>query len=135
MKFGAKKSKAKTFTRILALFFLVYALSDVSVLQVYCGNEALGIPPDHHMLDSGHRTMRQNESTCSAAPADCDEVPGGSDYDHQHQCFNWQQAGVAYYTFEQTPVVKITAAQPALFLEERHSNSAIFYLFRPPKAT
>lgn len=30
--------------RILAVFLVLYALADVSVLQEYCGNENLGIP-------------------------------------------------------------------------------------------
>lgn len=30
---------------ILAAFFVLYAVLDISVLQAYCGNEALGIPP------------------------------------------------------------------------------------------
>lgn len=31
--------------KLLAAFFVVYALLDISVLQAYCGNETLGIPP------------------------------------------------------------------------------------------
>lgn len=31
--------------RLLAVFFVLYAIADISVLQQYCGNEALGIPP------------------------------------------------------------------------------------------
>ncbi len=39
-------------TKFLAAFFVLYALADVSVLQAYCGNESLGIPPaDHAILD------------------------------------------------------------------------------------
>ncbi len=32
----------------VALFIVVFALAEVSILQAYCGNEAIGIPPAHH---------------------------------------------------------------------------------------
>ncbi len=32
-------------TRFLALFLLLYVAADISVLQQYCGNEVVGIPP------------------------------------------------------------------------------------------
>ncbi|MBE7516658.1 MAG: hypothetical protein HS105_08645 [Chloracidobacterium sp.] len=38
-----------TAVRLLAVFFVLYVLADVSVLQLYCGNEALGIPPADHI--------------------------------------------------------------------------------------
>ena len=31
--------------KLLAAFFVLYAVLDISVLQAYCGNENLGIPP------------------------------------------------------------------------------------------
>lgn len=31
--------------KFLAAFFVLYAMLDISVLQAYCGNETLGIPP------------------------------------------------------------------------------------------
>ena len=31
-------------TRFLAAFFVLYAVLDISVLQVYCGNEEIGLP-------------------------------------------------------------------------------------------
>jgi len=33
------------FSRLLALFFVLYAGADITVLQAYCGNEMVGIPP------------------------------------------------------------------------------------------
>ena len=128
-----RKNKAKNWTRILALFFLLYALSDVSVLQVYSGNEALGIPPDHHMSDTGHQLPRSSVTPCSVDQSDCQQTPDHPDYDHQHQSFCWQQAGVAFYSFDLESAVKLVNAQQTIFSEELHSHSAISSLFRPPR--
>lgn len=38
--------------KLVAVFFVVYALADVTVLQAYCGNESVGIPPAHHLSNS-----------------------------------------------------------------------------------
>jgi hypothetical protein len=133
MKLETRKKTAKNWTRILSLFFLLYALSDVSVLQVYCGNEALGIPPDHHISDSGHHASETRDAPCKAGQSSCKNIPNDHDYDHQHQCFCWQQATVPYYSFELSSAAKIAAEPPTVFHEVRHTNSAISYLFRPPK--
>lgn len=37
--------------KVLAAFLILYALADVSVLQAYCGNEAIGMPPADHLLN------------------------------------------------------------------------------------
>ncbi len=34
----------RTISRVLALFFVFYDFADITVLQVYCGNEMVGIP-------------------------------------------------------------------------------------------
>lgn len=34
--------------RVLAVFFVIYAFADITVLQAYCGNESIGTPPAHH---------------------------------------------------------------------------------------
>ena len=133
MTSGARKRNGKDWVRLLALFFLLYALSDGTVLQAYNGNEALGIPPDHHMFDSGHHASQTSEPPCTTGQTDCEQTPDHPDYDHQHQSFCWQQVGVAYYSFELDSAVKLANAQPTNFYEELHSNSAISYLFRPPR--
>lgn len=50
------KSQFKIRGRIVSLvafLFVIYAIADVSVLRAYCGNEALGIPPAHHVAEKG----------------------------------------------------------------------------------
>lgn len=121
-------------TRLLALFILLYAVADVSVLQVYCGNEALGIPPDHHMSDLGHDLAQLTDNPCSDADqADCQQVPDDHDYDHRHQCFGWQQVVVAFYSFELGSAAKFTRVHPPVFYQDLHTNSALSHLFRPPR--
>ena len=45
-------------TSLVAFLFVLYAVADVSVLQAYCGNEAVGIPPAHHFT----KTARDPDS-------------------------------------------------------------------------
>lgn len=46
-------------SRFLALLFVIYAFADISVLQAYCGNEAVGIPPYAQQI----QRIRQNPKT------------------------------------------------------------------------
>lgn len=118
---------------LMALLFVIYVLADVSVLQAYCGNEAIGIPPDHHLSDARHHPDRSNDSPCSAEQADCQRVPDDHEYDHHHQCFGWQQVVAAFYSFEPGTADQLSKAQPPIFYEDLHSNSALSHLFRPPR--
>lgn len=43
--------------RILAAFFVLYALADVTVLQEYCGNETLGIPSYAQQIQAKNRVI------------------------------------------------------------------------------
>lgn len=43
--------------RFIALFFIIYAFADMTVLQEYCGNEALGIPPYAQQLQAKKRQL------------------------------------------------------------------------------
>ncbi len=119
--------------RFTALFILLYAIADVSVLQVYCGNEALGIPPEHHITDLGHHLDRPNEAPCDANDADCHQIPDDHDYDHQHQCFCWQNVVLAFVSFDLGLATELAEANPPVFFENLHSNSALSHLFRPPR--
>ncbi len=44
-------------SRLVALFFVLYVLADVTVLQEYCGNEALGIPSYAQQIQAKNRMV------------------------------------------------------------------------------
>jgi len=69
-------------TRLLAAFFLFYALADVSILQAYCGNEAVGIPPAHHQKESNDVITEASSSSTS----DSVEVSRGSSSESDPRC-------------------------------------------------
>ena len=56
----------------VALFIIVFALADVSILQAYHGNETLGIPPAHHSeqkADCGDKILEiKKDGTTSDTP-------------------------------------------------------------------
>ena len=130
---SAKNSMKRGLIRLVALPFVIYALADVTILQAYCGNEAIGIPPDHHMSDSGRHLDRSDDSPCSAEQADCQQVPRDHEYDHQHHCFAWHLVVVAFHGFELGSTDKLSKAKLPLFHQDVHSDSALSHLFRPPR--
>ena len=121
-------------TRLAALFFVMYALSDVSVLQVYCGNEAIGIPPAHHSSKQADDSIRDGHRTCSTSESfDCRQTPDDHEYDHQHECFCWQQVVVGYYMLSPGRLAELEETRPPIFYRDPHSDSAISHFFRPPR--
>src|SRR5215204_3010357 len=131
---SGKVKRWPTTTRLLALFILLYAIADISVLQVYCGNDALGIPPDHHMSALAEGRDAHNDKRCrNSDAAECQKLPDNHDYDHQHQCFYWQQVGVGFYAFDPGSIAELDKTQLPVSCENLLSNSCLSYLFRPPK--
>ena len=45
--------------RLLALFLVLYAFADMTVLQAYCGNEAVGIPSYARQLQLENQTSKK----------------------------------------------------------------------------
>jgi hypothetical protein len=124
-----------TVTRFLALFILVYAVADISVLQVYCGNESLGIPPEHHAVSISHVNDHSADICEVNDQFGCEQPTDDHDYDHRHQCFCWQQVVVAFVSFDLGSVTKFTRVHPPVFYEDLHSDSAPTHLFRPPRTS
>lgn len=62
MKFITQKNqfnwKHRTF-RFVALFFVLYAFADITVLQEYCGNEAVGIPSYAQQIQAKNQTVEK----------------------------------------------------------------------------
>ncbi len=120
--------------RLLAVLFVLYALADVSVLQEYCGNENLGIPPAHHSLEQTNNSIKGEQETCTESKkADCRQSPDNQDYDHHHECFCWQQVSVGFSLFNPPLVTNLQKTQPPVYYENKYSNSDLSGFFRPPQ--
>ncbi|MBA2494761.1 MAG: hypothetical protein H0V31_08725 [Acidobacteria bacterium] len=50
-------------SRLFALLFVVYAFADISVLQAYCGNEAVGIPHYANQIQKIRRNQKADNQT------------------------------------------------------------------------
>ena len=121
-------------TSLAAVFFVIYALADVSILQIYCGSEALGIPPDHHMVGIARHLAQSSETPCAVDHADCQQPPEDHEYDHQHQCFCWQNVVVvAFVNFDFGTVVKSPVPELPFSSEDVHTYSVLSDHFRPPR--
>jgi|CXWL01.1.fsa_nt_gi hypothetical protein len=121
-------------TQLLALFILLYALADVSVLQAYCGNESMGIPPDHHSVLRANDSAQSEHDTCSeSGKADCRQTPDEKEYDHHHECFCWHQIIVGFYHFNPVLFTESLRTQPSVSYDEQYSDSSLTHLFRPPQ--
>ena len=66
----------------LALFFVIFALAEVSVLQAFCGNEALGIPPTHH---SEQKQDCEDEIFLNAEYESNSEIPFVTNHNHNSE--------------------------------------------------
>lgn len=53
----------KAINSVVAVFFVIYILADVSVLQIVHGSENVGIPPQHHSVDADGCLSRNNRSS------------------------------------------------------------------------
>ena len=67
-----KHNRRKTFyllkkraSVLVAVLFVLYAVADITVLQAYCGNEALGIPPASRINQKQQRLQQSKREAVS----------------------------------------------------------------------
>lgn len=136
--FSRSKSQIKLRNRItslVAFLFVIYALADVSVLQAYCGNEALGIPPAHHVSEDIDPTSYAEHGNYVTATSEQPQSPDEHEYDHQHECFCWHQTVVVSYRFSHSKVIAKLQSQSPDFHTSRHKDTDLNNHFRPPQLT
>lgn len=120
--------------RLLAAFFVLYALADVSVLQAYCGNEMVGIPPAHHSVETADDSVQSHQENCTETEkAGCRQSPGNQDYDHPHECFCWHKVIVESFLFDSTLLPELPKTLSTAIYENKHPNSDPSGFFRPPQ--
>ncbi len=119
---------------LVAFLFVIYAIADVSVLQAYCGNEALGIPPAHHVSENPNSTASVEQAiyviSADHHQRESDDEHG---YDHQHECFCWQQVVVGLYFLD---TIRLSAGRESrilVFHDAQHTNSDLSLHLRPPQ--
>jgi hypothetical protein len=119
----------RTFIRCVALLFVIYALADVSILQAYCGNQAVGIPPAHHF------SKEKNDSAEHIA----DNLQQPHEQEDSEQdcgddcCFCSSHVVINSYNVESSVIKLTTIAPKTISYENKHSNSELRNLFRPPQ--
>ncbi len=134
-----KKIKGATIY-VVALFFIVFALADLSVLQAYHGNENVGIPAEHHTY--------QDDDCSQEKPLDStqSEQPSISSHDEHHNqdddCSDKGEclAGcshiiVSYFVFNANVFSEVRQTQESLFYENTTPKSEPTSIFRPPRTT
>lgn len=134
---GRSKSQIKLRNRLtscVAFLFVIYAIADVSVLQAYCGNEALGIPPAHHVSENADTTLSVEQANYFISS---DHHDGQSDdeheYDHQHECFCWHQTVVGSYFLTKSESALLSSSRLPAFRSSGHKNSDLDHNLRPPQ--
>ena len=122
-------------TQLLALFILLYALADVSVLQAYCGNESIGIPPDHHSVSLTNDSAQSGHETCrESIKAACQQSPDDQDYNHHHLCFCSHQTVIGSFRFNSALTTKLIDTSCPSSHENKRPDSGLSTLFHPPRS-
>ena len=137
MSYYARKlrpSLKRSVIRTVAVFFVMYALADVTVLQVYCGNEFVGVPPEHHSSHHKSEFAHVPAEACSDSDqVGCQQAPDDHGYDHSHQCFYWQQVGVESYNFNPGLIATVHRSKLPASYDDSPTSFGVSCLFRPPR--
>ena len=139
MKFLKQKHKLN-FKRLaiqcVALLFVIYALADITVLQVYCGNEAVGIPPSHHLAKNRQDAAEKLHQT----QAKQNNLHQSNDQDNSQQncdddcCFCCSShVTISYFAVEPRIFEVIPSPKNSISYENKYSNTGLTYLLRPPQ--
>ncbi len=120
----------------VSLLFVIYAFADITVLQAYCGNEAIGIPPSHH-LSAQNNEIRKVDTIVSVNDQNYSQPSNQEDnQDCDDDCCFCCSSHITlgYFAFQpRTPTFVKNNSQPSISFENKHSYSALNSLFRPPR--
>ncbi len=120
--------------KCVSLLFMLFALADASILQVYAGNHSVGIPPAHH-FSAHHDDGGEFEHSSPDRDDDSQHSDDQSDEDyHEHLSFSSTYIIAQTFLFEPNLVFseeKITNSVNSY--HSKYSNSAVTNLFRPPR--
>jgi hypothetical protein len=122
--------------KCVALLFVMYVLADITVLQVYCGNEAIGIPPAHHLSAQNNEVRKVDKSVSVndqnySQPSNQESEQDCGD-DCCFCCSSHITLGYSVFQSGTATFVK-NNRQRSISYENKHSYSALNSLFRPPR--
>lgn len=140
MIFGIAKFQVKIkhkLTSLAALLFVIYALADVSVLQAYCGNEAVGIPSAHHVSNSEREKGKENQKFASGR-SESDEKSRQNDVPSQdcpdEACFCCCSHVIpGFFVLPSTKITCISRECRQDSYTSGYATSSLTYFFRPPR--
>lgn len=119
--------------RVAVFFFVVYAFADSTVLQAYCGNEALGIPAAHHTKPPKVEKIASLQATQS------DSHQSPTDHDSEKPCEDDCLSGCSHLIvgsfFIDIPdsLAYLQKIPTPVTYKSKYSHSNVAYLFRPPR--
>jgi len=126
-------------SRLIALFFVLYALADVTVLQEYCGNETFGIPSYAQQIQAKNRMVDKttDSQTVSfySSPSHEEQTPESPASDEE--CFCCCSHTILNFNFVKLVVCEISPTkQSESNFSDNHlkSNSHLPQLYQPPKS-
>ena len=126
----------RTISYVLALFFVVYAFADITVLQVYCGNEMVGIPPYAQQIQIKQKSKKTNSSTVADSSSSSRQEQTPDLPVSEESCFCCCSHTTIGFNSIQSVVLEIlpTKQSKSNFSENRlKSNSHLPQLYQPPK--
>ncbi len=122
----------------VALFIVVFALAEVSILQAYCGNEAIGIPPAHHTEQIKDCPDEINQTNTVKTDLDNSFTNHNHNSDDEGDCEDECQGNCTHIIlgyFEFLPFIskETKQVQNPLFYENTIPTLDPTSLFRPPQ--
>lgn len=135
---SAKNSIKRGLIRLVALLFVVYALADVTVLQAYCGNEAVGIPPANYISKSTASDANRYLANYVQSRDGSDEKRQNGDEPAQNcnddACFCCCSHIIAgHFLFPSKPLTSAFVGLRHYVYAGRHANYELTNFFRPPR--
>lgn len=132
------KSLKKATIYSVALFIVVFALAEVSILQAYCGNEAIGIPPAHHTDQKKDCPDEISQTNTVKTDSDNSFTNHNHNSDDEDDCDeeclgNCAHVILGYFEFLPFISEETKQVQKPLFYENTILTSDPTSLFRPPQ--
>ncbi len=134
------KALKKATVYSVALFFVVFALAEVSILQAFCGNEAVGIPPSHHITQETEDCPV--ELTKNDFNHENSKSPSVTSHNHDtdEDCFGETEClgccshvTISQFVFHQYVALNFKNIPNILFYENNIPKSELTSVFRPPQ--
>lgn len=124
---------------VVALLLVLYVLADVTILQIVHGNESVGIPAPHHLIDhDGCNSLENNSSSnlqtqSSISTAD-DHHNSNEDCSGEGECLaSCSHIVVSYFRLASSSFVMAWNRPIAIHAEETAPKSHPSDIFHPPQ--